>query len=90
MFVLWFFGNRRTRARFWKPGGLIAGRKVHWKFKISGFGSLKNRNVDGFRLPRSDQPVQSGFQNHACKATLERIIIIIIIIILKRERENGI
>ena len=50
MFVLWFFGNRQTRVRFWKPGGLIAGWKVQWKFKIFGFGSLKNRNDGRFSV----------------------------------------
>ena len=38
------FWNRQTRVQFWKPGGLTAVRKVHWKFKISDFGSLKNWN----------------------------------------------
>ena len=55
---LWFFGNHQTCVRFWKLGNLIAVRKVHWKFKISDFGSLKNRNDGRF-------PIKiSGFQNH--------------------------
>ena len=71
--LFFFLGWTGTHVQFWKLGGLTAVRKVHWKFKISDFGSLKNRNdrwfpVTAVRLAGSvwiSKPCKKGLpQSH--------------------------